>query len=140
MPGSSYYSSLLNALPKYIKNIANLKVEEEKTEILYYMQVLLDDHEFDEIVHELVSERYSENDKRYTLLYDEYMDQIHTLAMQYVVAQEDEDEEVKKNALIALYNLVGREILDEVANGQNFSDNLKMEAVSMISEYEDENE
>ena len=31
-------------------------------------------------------------------------------------------------------------ILDEVANGQNFSDNLKMEAVSMISEYEDENE
>lgn len=96
LPGSSYYSSLLNALPKYIKNIANLKVEEEKTEILYYMQVLLDDHEFDEIVHELVSERYSENDKRYTLLYDEYMDQIHTLAMQYVVAQEDEDEEVLK--------------------------------------------
>ena len=46
--------------------------------------------------------------------------------------------EVKKNALIALYNLVGREILDEVANGQNFSDDLKMEAVSMISEYEDE--
>lgn len=51
---------------------------------------------------------------------------------------EDDDEEVKKNALIALYNLVGREILDEVANGQNFSDNLKMEAVSMISEYEDD--
>lgn len=49
----------------------------------------------------------------------------------------DEDEEVKKNALIALYNLVGREILDEVANG-NFSDMLKMEAVSMIEEYEDE--
>ena len=51
-----------------------------------------------------------------------------------------EDEEVKKNALIALYNLVGREILDEVANGQNFSDDLKMEAVSMISEYEDNDE
>lgn len=49
----------------------------------------------------------------------------------------DEDEEVKKNALIALYNLVGREILDEVANG-DFSDMLKMEAVSMIEEYEDE--
>ncbi len=50
---------------------------------------------------------------------------------------EDEDEEVKKNALIALYNLVGREILDEVVSG-NFSDNLKMEAVSMISEYEED--
>ena len=51
---------------------------------------------------------------------------------------EDENEEVKKNALIALYNLVGREILDEVANGQDFSDNLKLEAVSMISEYEED--
>lgn len=50
----------------------------------------------------------------------------------------DSDEEVKKNALIALYNLVGREILDEVANGQCFSDSLKMEAVSMISEYEED--
>ena len=51
---------------------------------------------------------------------------------------EDEDEEVKKNALIALYNLIGRDILDEVANSPDFSDNLKMEAVSMISEYEDD--
>ena len=50
---------------------------------------------------------------------------------------EDSDEEVKKNALIALYNLVGREILDEVANG-DFPDSLKIEAVSLISEYEDE--
>ena len=40
----------------------------------------------------------------------------------------------------AIYNLIGREILDEVANGQNFSDDLKMEAVSMISEYEDDDE
>lgn len=53
---------------------------------------------------------------------------------------EDEDEEVKKNALIALYNLVGREILDEVANGSSYPDALKLEAVSMISEYEDDEE
>lgn len=53
---------------------------------------------------------------------------------------EDEDEEVKKNALIALYNLVGREILDEVANGANYPDALKLEAVSMISEYEEDEE
>ena len=51
---------------------------------------------------------------------------------------EDEDEEVKRNALIALYNLIGREILDEVANSPDFSDTLKMEAVSMISEYEED--
>ncbi len=51
---------------------------------------------------------------------------------------EDEDDEVKKNALIALYNLIGREILDEVANSSDFSDSLKMEAVSMISEYEED--
>lgn len=53
---------------------------------------------------------------------------------------EDEDEEVKKNALIALYNLVGREILDEVANSSSYPDALKLEAVSMISEYEDDEE
>ena len=51
---------------------------------------------------------------------------------------EDDNEEVKKNALIALYNLVGREILDEVANSSEFSDFIKIEAVSMISEYEDD--
>ena len=53
---------------------------------------------------------------------------------------EDSDEEVKKNALIALYNLIGREILDEVANGSDYSDSLKMEAVSMISEYEEDSD
>ena len=52
---------------------------------------------------------------------------------------DDENEEVKKNAMIALYNLIGREILDEVAEG-DFSDSLKMEAVSMISEYEEDDE
>lgn len=51
---------------------------------------------------------------------------------------EDENEEVKKNALIALYNLIGREILDEVANSADYPDSIKMEAVSMISEYEEE--
>ena len=53
---------------------------------------------------------------------------------------EDKDEEVKKNAMIALYNLVGREILDEVIQNPNFSDALKIEAVSIISEYEDKND
>ena len=51
---------------------------------------------------------------------------------------DDKDEEVKKNAMIALYNLIGREILDEVISSPNYPDSLKMEAVSMISEYEEE--
>ncbi len=49
----------------------------------------------------------------------------------------DEDDEVKKNALIALYNMVGREILDEVVSEPAYPDVLKIEAVSMIEEYED---
>lgn len=53
---------------------------------------------------------------------------------------EDENEEVKKNALIALYNMIGRDILDEVANSADYPDFLKMEAVSMISEYEEDDE
>ena len=52
----------------------------------------------------------------------------------------DKDNEVKRNALIALYNIVGREILDEIVNTPDYSDFLKMEAVSMINEYESDEE
>lgn len=51
---------------------------------------------------------------------------------------EDKDAEVQKNALIALYNLRGREILDEVISLPIYTDDLKAEAVSLIEEYEDE--
>jgi HEAT repeat protein len=49
----------------------------------------------------------------------------------------DEDDEVKKNALIALYNMTGRDILDEAA-GSAFGEFLKAEAQYLIEEYEDE--
>lgn len=49
---------------------------------------------------------------------------------------EDLDDEVKKNALIALYNMVGREILDEVINNTKYCSFLKEEAQNMINEYE----
>lgn len=52
----------------------------------------------------------------------------------------DSDNEVKRNALIALYNISGREILDEVINSEEYSDFLKMEAVSLIDEYETDND
>lgn len=54
--------------------------------------------------------------------------------------ENDADEEVKKNAMIALYNMTDRSILDEVINSPKYSDNLKMEAVSIIEEYEDDDE
>lgn len=49
---------------------------------------------------------------------------------------QDEDEEVRKNALIALYNLNGRDILDEVLELPIYTESLKAEAQSMIDEYE----
>ncbi len=53
---------------------------------------------------------------------------------------QDEDEEVRKNALIALYNLDGRDILDEVVSLPIYQDSLKEEAQNLIAEYETEEE
>lgn len=56
-------------------------------------------------------------------------------------ALKDEDEEVQKNALTALYNMIGRDILDEVIALPSYSESLKTEAQNMIDEYEvDEDE
>ncbi len=53
---------------------------------------------------------------------------------------QDEDEEVRKNALIALYNLDGRDILDEVISLPIYLDSLKEEAENLIAEYESDEE
>ena len=53
---------------------------------------------------------------------------------------QDQDDEVKKNALIALYNLCGRDILDEVIDLPIYSEFLKFEAQELINEYEDDDE
>ncbi len=50
----------------------------------------------------------------------------------------DSDEEVKKNALIALYNMSDRSILDEVISSSAYSDKLKMAAVEILDEYEND--
>ena len=52
-------------------------------------------------------------------------------------ALKDEDEEVQKNALIALYNMIGRDVLDEVISLPSYSKSLKEEAQNIIDEYED---
>lgn len=52
------------------------------------------------------------------------------------VLDNDTDEEVKKNALIALYNLTDRSILDEVLESKKYSEPLKTAAKEIIKEYE----
>lgn len=66
------------------------------------------------------------------------MDSQHPQAYETIkdCMKNDTDEEVKKNALIALYNLSDRTILDEVINSPDYSDQLKMAAVEIIEEYE----
>lgn len=49
----------------------------------------------------------------------------------------DSDEEVQRNALYALYNMIGRDILDEVISLPGYSDTLKEEAEKIIYEYEE---
>ncbi len=64
-----------------------------------------------------------ESDESYSLIYDRLL--------------YDDDFEVKKNALVALYNLSDRKILDEVVNGE-FSPDLKTFANELIKEYVDD--
>ncbi|MCD8378511.1 MAG: HEAT repeat domain-containing protein, partial [Candidatus Gastranaerophilales bacterium] len=52
----------------------------------------------------------------------------------------DDDKEVKKNALIALYNLLGRDILDEVIAGPQYDEFLRTEAAGLMEEYEGDEE
>ncbi len=52
-------------------------------------------------------------------------------------ALQDSDEEVQRNALIALYNIIGRDILDEVISLPVYSKFLKEEAKNIIEEYEE---
>jgi len=66
-----------------------------------------------------------ESSKSYDLIYDR---------LKY-----DDNIEVKKNALIALYNLSDRKILDEV-NSNDYPFELKMTAQKIIDEYEENNE
>ena len=97
--------------------------------------------------------RLSDNERVFNALKDSLFDespQIRINAIEAIMDSEnpqaeetirtclsDKDDEVKKNALIALYNMIGREILDEVVNEPSYPDILKIEAVSMIEEYED---
>lgn len=49
---------------------------------------------------------------------------------------DDNDEEVVKNAVIALYNMCGSDILEEILNSENFSQFAKVAAHDIYDEYE----
>ena len=49
---------------------------------------------------------------------------------------DDNDEEVVKNAVIALYNMCGSDILEEILNSENFSQYAKIAAHDIYDEYE----
>lgn len=70
------------------------------------------------------------------------MDSEHPQAFDIIknVLETDSDEEVKKNALIALYNMSGRSVLDEVLASSKYSEALKTAAFDIINEYESEDE
>ena len=68
------------------------------------------------------------------------MDSEHPKAFETIknCLENDSDIEVKKNAMIALYNMSDRSIIDEVIKSPNYPDALKIEAVSILDEYENE--
>ncbi len=67
------------------------------------------------------------------------MESNHPQAVEVIkTCLDDEDEEVRKNALIALYNIEGRDILDEVISLPTYVESLKEEAKFMIEEYEND--
>ena len=70
------------------------------------------------------------------------MDSEHPQALDIIknVLETDSDEEVKKNALIALYNMSDRSVLDEVLASSKYSEALKTTAFDIINEYESEDE
>lgn len=70
------------------------------------------------------------------------MDSDHPKAYETIkhCLETDSDIEVKKNAMIALYNMSDRSILDEIINSPNYPDALKVEAVTILEEYEEEQE
>ena len=70
------------------------------------------------------------------------MDSEHPQAFDIIknVLETDSDEEVKKNALIALYNMSDRSVLDEVLASSKYSEALKTTAFDIINEYESEDE
>lgn len=105
---------------------------------------------------EALSKLHTSNDRVFKALKNSLMDespQIRINAIEALMESDDdracdliktcladEDEEVKKNALIALYNLIGVDVLNEVIESVDYCEFLKQEAKNIYDEYEVEND
>ncbi|MBQ8168303.1 HEAT repeat domain-containing protein, partial [bacterium] len=97
----------------------------------------LDDN--DRVFHALKSSLSDESVQVRINAIEALMESNHPEAVQTIkTCLDDNDEEVRKNALIALYNIEGRDILDEVISLPVYHQSLKEEAKFMIEEYEDD--
>ncbi len=139
--------------------IGDMRALDPLVSILETKQGIMDKFTFlkERVIEALGKLRFDHNDRVFNALKSSLMDessQIRINAIEALMDSEnpdaydvikgclaDDDDEVKKNALIALYNMAGRRILDEVISGEGYNDFLKVEAVSMLEEYEtDEDE
>lgn len=138
--------------------LGDLRAIEPLVSILETKQGILDKFTFlkERVIEALGKLRLDNNKRVFNALKSSLMDespQIRINAIEALMESEydeaydaiksclaDSDDEVKKNALIALYNMVGRRILDEIIKEPSYGDILKVEAVSMIEEYETETE
>lgn len=134
--------------------LGDIRAVEPLVSILETKQGIIDKFTFlkERVIEALGKLRLSDNERVFNALKMTLMDdspQIRINAIEAIMESDhpeafetikgcllDDDDEVKKNALVALYNLQGRSILDEVIREPFYSDVLKVEAVSLIDEYE----
>lgn len=138
--------------------LGDLRAVDPLVSILETKQGIIDKFTFlkERVIEALGKLRLDNNDRVFNALKSSLMDESSQIRINAIEALMDSDhpeaydaiksclndvnDEVKKNALIALYNMVGRRILDEVIKEPIYADVLKVEAVSIIEEYETEDE
>ena len=138
--------------------LGDLRAVDPLVSILETKQGIIDKFTFlkERVIEALGKLRLDNNDRVFNALKSSLMDessQIRINAIEALMDSEhpeaydaikgclkDVNDEVKKNALIALYNMVGRRILDEVIRETDYPDVLKVEAVSILEEYEHDDE
>ena len=138
--------------------LGDLRAVDPLVSILETKQGIIDKFTFlkERVIEALGKLRLDNNDRVFNALKSSLMDESSQIRINAIEALMDSDhpeaydaiksclndvnDEVKKNALIALYNMVGRRILDEVIRETDYPDVLKVEAVSILEEYEHDDE
>lgn len=138
--------------------LGDLRAVDPLVSILETKQGILDKFTFlkERVIEALGKLRLDNNERVFNALKSSLLDESSQIRINAIEALMDSDhpeaydaiknclndvnDEVKKNALVALYNMVGRRILDEVIKEPIYSDVLKVEAVSILEEFEVEDE